>query len=301
MQLLYFRRFGHFSLNLLAALISLVYVTASRADLYFSDNFNYTNGNLSGNNGGTGWASAWSGGTGGTGNLVTNPLTGTVGKSIQIASQGGSTTRTLGATYSTANLSAGNAYYLSFLFNANPFQSGGYAGLTLSGTDTNLFAGMPGSTAAIGLDWTGVGQPFTTSSSDNTNYLVLVKIEQGSSSTYAKTTVWATTDLLMSGSALETPTSPNASTDNNGLLPHYAITFDTVTFSGGYTSGSINLAGLAMASTANEAVAFTHTAVPEPGTLLLGSLAATLGGCGYWQKRRRKPNSPSQDDSLSAR
>lgn len=292
-----FGRFGHFCLNLLAALTSLVCVTASRADLYFSDNFNYTTGNLSGNNGGTGWASAWSGGTGSTGNLVTNPLPGTVGNSVQISSSNGVTSRTLSQTYSTASLTGSNAYYLSFLFNANSFRGpvgfpGQYAGISLSGTDTNLLAGMPGDTGKIGLDWTNVGQPVTPyQPADNTNYLVLVKLQQGIDPTYAKATVWATTDLMMTGSTLEAQSNSD-STDNNGLLTHYAITFNTVSFSGGYTPGSINLSGLAMASTANEAVAFTQTAVPEPGTLLLGSLAATLGGCGFWRKRR-KGSSPN--------
>jgi hypothetical protein len=151
---------------------------------------------------------------------------------------------------------------------------------------------MPGDTGKIGLDWTNVGQPVTPyQPADNTNYLVLVKLQQGIGPTYAKATVWATTDLMMTGSTLEAQSNSD-STDNNGLLTHYAITFNTVSFSGGYTPGSINLSGLAMASTANEAVAFTHTAVPEPGTLLLGSLAATLGGCGFWRKRR-KGSSPN--------
>ena len=33
---------GNFSLYFFAALTSLIWVTTSKADLYFSDNFNYT-------------------------------------------------------------------------------------------------------------------------------------------------------------------------------------------------------------------------------------------------------------------
>jgi len=33
-----------------------------------------------------------------------------------------------------------------------------------------------------------------------------------------------------------------------------------------------------------------YASVPEPGTLLLGSIAATLGGCGIWRNRRNKPS-----------
>jgi hypothetical protein len=80
------------------------------------------------------------------------------------------------------------------------------------------------------------------------------------------------------------------SIDNNGLSTHSDITVEMVKIEGTYTTGSIKLAGLAVASTANEAVAFTHTAVPEPGTLLLGSLAATLGGFGFWRQRRKRPS-----------
>jgi hypothetical protein len=283
---------GTFSLYFFAALTSLIWVTASKADLYFSDNFNYSNGNLSGNNGGTGWASAWSGGTGATGNLVTNPLTGTVGKSVQISSSNGLTQRTLTSPVST---SGGNSYYLSFLFNAAPFQSGGNAGVTLSGAGTNLLVGMPGGSGKIGFDWTGYGAAETSySPSDNANYLIMLKIERFASvDGYAKATLWATTDLLINGSALETQvTSLVGSIDNDGLSPHSDISVGMVKIEGTYGTGSIKLAGLAMASTANEAVAFTHTAVPEPGTLLLGSLAATLGGCGFWRKRR-KGSSPN--------
>ena len=281
---------GTFSLYFFAALISLIWVTTSKADLYFSDNFNYTNGNLSGNNGGTGWASAWSGGTGATGNLVTNPLPGTVGKSVQISSSNGLTQRTLTSPVST---SGGNSYYLSFLFNAAPYQSGGFAGVTLSGTDTNLLVGMPGGNGKIGFDWTGYGTAETSyNPSDNANYLMMLKIERFASvNGYAKATLWATTDLLINGSALETQSSSLVgSIDNDGLEIHSDINVAMVKIEGTYTTGSINLSGLAMATTANEAVAFTHTAVPEPGTLLLGSLAATLGGFGFWRQRRKRPS-----------
>ena len=70
----------------IALVICGIRAKPANAEIIFSDNFNYANGQLAGNNGGTGWASAWSGGTGATGNLVTNPLPGTVGKSVQISS-----------------------------------------------------------------------------------------------------------------------------------------------------------------------------------------------------------------------
>jgi hypothetical protein len=277
----------------IALVICGIRAKTANAEIIFSDNFNYANGQLAGNNGGTGWASAWSGGTGATGNLVTNPLPGTVGKSVQISSSNGLTQRTLTSPVST---SGGNSYYLSFLFNAAPYQSGGNAGVTLSGAGTNLLVGMPGGSGKIGFDWTGYGTAETFNNpSDNANYLMMLKIERFASvNGYAKATLWATTDLLINGSALETQSSSLVgSIDNNGLTIHSDINVAMVKIEGDYTTGSINLSGLAMATTANEAVAFTHTAVPEPGTLLLGSLAAAIGGCRVWRNRRNKTLSPS--------
>ena len=278
----------------IALVICGIRAKPANAEIIFSDNFNYANGQLAGNNGGTGWASAWSGGTGATGNLVTNPLPGTVGKSVQISSSNSLLNqRTLTSPIST---SGGNSYYLSFLFNAAPYQPGGFAGVTLSGTDTNLLVGMPGGSGKIGFDWTGYGTAETFNNpSDNANYLMMLKIERFASvNGYAKATLWATTDLLINGSALETQSSSLVgSIDNDGLEIHSDINVAMVKIEGTYTTGSINLSGLAMATTANEAVAFTHTAVPEPGTLLLGSLAAAIGGCRVWRNRRNKTLSPS--------
>ena len=92
-----------------------------------------------------------------------------------------------------------------------------------------------------------------------------------------------TTDLLMSENSIHAKGTRLASAQGSNF------SFNSVEIAGGYTSGTIRLAGLAMADNANAAVNFTHTAVPEPGTLLLGSLAATLGGCGIRRNRRKKP------------
>lgn len=247
------------------------------ADIIFSDGFSYADGSLAGNNGGFGWSGAWSGGT----SQVTDPLPGTTGKAVQISADASVSTRLLSAPTTTGTTS----YYVSFLFNANPFQSsisGDYAGISLMGSGSgSLFMGMPGGSGQLGFDWSvaGVGTEGGLYAADsNTNYLTLFEIKQGPS---ANTTVsmYATTNLLMSGSAL-IASGARATVDNGNF------SFDTVEISGGYATGSIDIAGLAMATTADEAVAFTQIAVPEPSSLALGGVAAVVRGIGVWRRRR---------------
>jgi hypothetical protein len=271
----------------MALVICGIPAKTAHADIIFSDNFNYANGQLAGNNGGTGWSGVWSGGTGSNGNLVSDPLSGTVGKSIKISSGNLTTTRSLISSLSTETT---QSMYISFLFNANPYQgfnAGKYAGITLSSSSSSLFLGMPGSSAALGFDWANYSDGLYNSASNGTTYLTLFEITKGSVANSAIVKMYATNNLLMSGADLINSGSL-ASFDNTTDSNRSAITIDSVSFSGAYDTGTINLAGLAMATTANEAVAFTHAAVPEPGTLLLGSLAATLGGCGIRRNRRKK-------------
>ena len=90
--------------------------------------------------------------------------------------------------------------------------------------------------------------------------------------------MYATTDLLMSGAALAASTPWVAAGDD----PDFS--FDSVGIAGSYSTGTISIAGLAMADNATEAVSFTQTAVPEPSTaVLLGAAAA-----GVWGAFRRR-------------
>ncbi len=244
----------------------------TNAALLFSDDFAYSNGDLVGNGGGTGWlaSSLWTGGAGATGNLVANPLPGTDGKSIQIASNASETSRPLSATYASGGATS---YYISFGFNADPFQGAGfgqYAGVSVylaSDQSNNLFMGMPGNTGEFGFDWTNRSQA-SAPGANNTTYLALFQIAPGTNTGTTKITMFGSTNLRLTGTALM-QTSPWASVDNEA-----DFSFDTVGFAGGYSSGTISLAGLAMADNPNEAVAFTQTVVPEPGLLAAG--AATL-------------------------
>ena len=272
------------ALPVVATIVALAIAPASRAALLFSDDFAYPNGPLVGNSGGTGWAplSAWAYAIGTTGNTVTNPLPGTGGKSIQISSNSTLVSRPLSTTYASGGTSA---YYISFGFNAAPFQglnNGMYAGVAVylnADPSNNLFMGMPGSSGAFGFDWTNRGDP-SASASNNTNYLALYAITPGSGNT-TSVTMYATTNLLMSGTALMS-TTPWVS-----ILDDLNFSFDSVNVSGAYGTGSIKFAGLAMADNPTDAVAFTQTAVPEPSSLFLGALPVALGAYAIGASRRK--------------
>jgi len=273
------------ALPMVAAIVALSIAPASRAALLFSDAFAYPNGPLAGNSGGTGWASssAWAYTTGTSENTVTNPLPGTSGKSVRIASNASVVSRSLSTTYVSGGT---NTYYISFGFNANPFQgfnSGMYAGVGVylnADASNNLFMGMPGSSGAFGFDWTNRGDP-SAGASNNTNYLALYAITPGPGDT-TSVTMYATTNLLMSGTALAaTPPWVSILNDTN-------FSFNSVNVSGAYSTGTVSLAGLAMADNPTEAVAFTQTAVPEPGSLLLGALVVALGGAAVRSCRRQR-------------
>lgn len=250
------------------------WISPVRAAVLFSDAFNYPNGNLSGNNGGSGWSGAWSGGL----SQVVNPLAGTYEKSVRFAADASVTTRQPSGSITTGTSST----FVSFIFNANPFQaglSGDYAGISLLGLGSgSLFMGMPGASSQLGFDWSvnNVGtEGGLYAAANNTNYLTLFEIKPGpatGSNDGTAVTMYVTSNLQMSAATLLATGSQAAATNGN-------FTFNTVEIAGGYANGSINVTGFAVATTANEAVGFTQLAVPEPGTLLLGSLAAALAAC----------------------
>lgn len=263
----------------------LTVADTAKAALLFSDAFAYPNGPLAGNSGGTGWASssAWAYTSGTSENTVTNPLPGTSGKSVQISGNAAVVSRPLSTTYVTGGM---NTYYISFGFNAAPFQGfnqGQYAGVAVylnANPFNNLLMGMPGSSGAFGFDWTNRGDP-SASASDATTYLALYAITPGSGDT-TSVTMYATTNLLMSGTALA------ATTPWVSLVDDINFSFDSLHVSGAYNTGSIKFAGLAMADNPTEAVAFTQTAVPEPGMLTGGAIALVLGGAAARSRQRRR-------------
>lgn len=262
------------ALCMLAIAVWFAITPASRAAILFSEDFAYPNGPLAGRDGGTGWApsSAWAYTSGTSENTVTNPLPGTSGKAVQIAANAAEVSRSLSTTYVTGGTST---YYISFGFNANPFQgfnAGMYAGVgvTLPGSaSSNLLMGMPGSSGAFGYDWTQRGDP-SAAGSNGTTYLALYQIGPGTGANTA-VTMYATTNLLMSGTALAATTPWTTVIEDSGF------SFNAVTIAGGYSTGSISIAGLAMADNPTDAVSFTQISVPEPASLLGAVVALAIG------------------------
>ena len=99
----------------LAMVATASWASPSATGILFADVFDYPTGDLAGNNGGVGWAGAWSGGT----SQVADPLAGTVGKSVRLASDSSVTSRALSAAIGTGS----TPYFVSFIFNASPFQA----------------------------------------------------------------------------------------------------------------------------------------------------------------------------------
>ena len=261
-------------------------VTAMPADagILFADSFRYANGYLAGNAGGSGWTGAWAGGVATNGNEVSAPLvvnpSDAPARSIRISTVSLETKRSLSTTYQTGGA---NSYYVSFVFNANPFNTnaGAYAGVSMyldSDPYQSLMVGSPGTSGQLGFDWTNSGTP-SVAASNGVNYLILCAITPGSGST-TSVSMYSTTDLWMSGASLAA-TTPIAS-----LLNDTNFSFDTVKVSGAYITGTISLAGLAMADNPNDAVTFTQNAVPGPGAMLVLALAARFGAAPGSARRR---------------
>lgn len=278
----------HTPLALTLVLGSLAAVPAQAAVL-MTEAFTYAPGALAGNNGGSGWSGAWTGPNSSGSTVVTGPLAGTTGNAVLIADNASTVSRSLATSHTTGTTS----YFLSFVFNAAPFQSGGqgaYAGVSLFGSGSgsgSILVGMPGSSGQLGFDWTNEGDGLDPAP-NNTNLLVLLALTPGSGSGYTLVTYYATTDLHISASALVAG-APFSST-----IQGSDFTFSTVEISGGYASGTIQLAGLALATSAEEALGATQTAVlgvPDQSSLWTVALPAIA--CAGWRVRRQRRRLPA--------
>lgn len=278
----------HAALPLTLVLGSLAAVPAQAAVL-MTDAFTYSPGALAGNNGGSGWSGAWTGPNSFGSTAVTAPLAGTTGNAVLIAANASTVSRSLATSHTTGATS----YFLSFVFNAAPFQTGGlgdYAGVSLFGSGSgsgSIFVGMPGSSSQLGFDWTNEGDGLDPAP-DNTNLLVLLALTPGSNPGSTLATLYATTDLHTSASALV------AGAPFSSSIQGTDFTFSTVEISGGYTSGTIQFAGLALATSAEEALGATQTAVlgvPDQSSLWTVALPAIA--CAGWQFRRQRRRLPA--------
>ena len=264
----------------LAGLTALLVTSPAHSALLFTENFNYTVGsNLAGQNGGSGFSGAWSGGNstivaglGGTGNAVQ------IGSSIA--------TRSLSSTFSTS----GNTFYVSYLMNSSNFSGGNYTGISLwDGGTEQVFFGIPWQTQKFGFDarsTLGVAGIKTVdfTPSINTTYLVTLGLLPSATPGKVDVKMWATSNLAVDPNTLVGGT-PNASLI--GARDNFS--FNTVKLNGDY-AGALKVSGLANASTAAEAINFsTQSAapVPEPGTWAAAALLAGGAAFARWRKRAK--------------
>ena len=255
---------------LTALALSLLSARTGKAEIVFSDAFNYTLGNLAGQNGGSGFSTAYTGGT----SQVSGALPGTTGNSVAIGNTG--TFRDLSATRSTA----GNTFYFSIISRVNSgFAS--YAGISLFETGAErLFQGVPNGppNGQLGVDNNAGTVSRWSGTQTDTTYLTLFALTSSGGNTTIN--MYADTNLALTGNDL-------IATGSKASVTRSDFSFNRIRIEGGATG--VSFAGMAMATTANEAVGFTTQSVPEPGTLLLGGIAAACGGGGVWWKRRRRP------------
>lgn len=93
-----------------------------RAASVFTELFQYTQGaNLAGQNGGSGFAGAWAGGS----STIVAGIGGGSTTSLQVGSE---SQRSLLATFNTS----GNTFYLSYIMNSSDFFGGNYTGYRLA-------------------------------------------------------------------------------------------------------------------------------------------------------------------------
>lgn len=94
----------------------------------------------------------------------------------------------------------------------------------------------------------------------------------------------ATTELTMSAATLTSGAAPLS-------LDEFSVGFHQVEIAGAHDVGSIHVAGLATATDALEAAAFTRALVPEPDALPLATLGAAGGFLGLGRLRSRRMRS----------
>ena len=263
---------------LLLAGLGLTSLSANATSI-FTETFNYpVEANLDGQNGGSGFSGAWTGGN----STIVGGIGGGGTSALQI---GNESKRTLLSTFNTA----GNSFYLSYVMNASNFSDGNYTGISLwqgeeEATDEEqMFLGIPWNAQKFGFDAHGGNGAADIKTVDftplaNTSYLVTFGLLPSATTGKVDIKLWATSDLSVDANTLLSAT-PNASligSRNN-------FTFDNVRVNGNY-AGALKLSGLSSATTGAEAMSVSVASVPEPSALSL--LAVGLGGLAMMRRRR---------------
>lgn len=248
---------------------------SSRAALLFSETFQYTIGsNLAGQNGGTGFSTAWSGGN----STIVAGLTSGSGSAVQV---GTASTRSMSATASTS----GTSTYITYLMNASSFSGGNYTGLSLyNGGTEEMFLGIPWQTQNFGFDARSVTGTAGIKSINftplaNTSYLVALGLLPSATPGKVDVKMWATSNLAIDPNTLVAGT-PNASLI--GTRDNFS--YSSLRLAGDY-AGALKVAGVASSPSVSEAASVSVNAVPEPATL--GMAIVALAAAGVWRLGRR--------------
>ena len=249
---------------------------AVRADLLFTETFQYTVGsNLAGQNGGTGFSGAWSGGNS---TIVAGLASGT-GSAVQIGTQ---SMRSLSATASTS----GTSIYLTYLMNASNFSGGNYTGISLwNNEDEQIFIGIPWREYNFGFDAHGGNgaddmKTINFAPSTNTSYLVTVGLLPSATAGKVDVKMWATSNLAIDPNTL---VAGPANAELIGSRSNFS--FNNLRVNGDY-AGALKVAGIASSPSVSEAAAVSVSAVPEPSTFAM--VIAGLASGGFTMLRRRK-------------
>ncbi len=248
----------------------------AKATSIFTETFNYAVGaNLDGQNGGSGFSGAWTGGN----STIVGGIGGAGTSALQVGTE---SKRTLLSTFNTA----GNSFYLSYVMNSSDFFGGNYTGISLwQGNTENMFLGIPWNARKFGFDAHGGNGTADIKTVDftplaNTSYLVTFALLPSATSGKVDIKLWATSNLGIDANTLLSA-APNASligTRDN-------FTFDNLRVNGNY-AGALKLSGLSSATTGAETISTSVASVPEPSAFSL--LVMGLGGLIALRRVRRK-------------
>ena len=258
-------------------LLGLVLTTLpTKATSIFTETFDYSVGaNLDGQNGGSGFSGAWTGGN----STIVGGIGGAGTSALQVGTE---SKRTLLSTFNTS----GNSFYLSYIMNSSNFSGGNYTGISLwQGNTENMFIGIPWNAQKFGFDAHGGNGTADIKTIDftplaNTSYLVTFALTPSATSGKVDVNLWATSNLNADAASL-LAAAPNASL----MGSRGNFTFDNVRVNGNY-AGALKLSGLSSATTGAETISTSVASVPEPSALSL--LVVGLGGLVALRRVRRR-------------
>ena len=266
---------GLFLFPVLVGTLGLASLPA-KATSIFTESFNYSVGaNLDGQNGGSGFSGAWTGGN----STIVGGIGGAGTSALQI---GNESKRTLLSTFNTA----GNSFYLSYIMNASDFSGGNYTGISLwQGNTENMFLGIPWNAQKFGFDAHGGNGAADIKTVDftplaNTSYLVTFGLLPSATAGKVDIKLWATSNLNTDANTLLSA-APNAAL----LGSRNNFTFDNIRVNGNY-AGALKLSGLSSATTAAETISTSvASVVPEPSSVSL--LVVGMGVVALRRARRK--------------